>query len=391
MLTRKACAMAAVITAGVLLTGAAPNAGASAATRIPDLAPQPAGAGLTVSGDLESVAAISAGNAWAVGTDAAGQGHALILHWNGHAWSQVATGLPPGAASSLRAVAASSAVNAWAVGTVGTKPLILHWNGHGWKQAAFSAPAGTVFSSVSVTSGASAWAVGLQGAAPFKPVALHWNGGAWKPVVLPKLPLTKNVGAALGSVSATSAGSAWAAGDFIDMFAGAGPGFTLHWNGKSWRRVPSAPASHGSPAGIAAAAAGHAWLIGCPCQGGPDGAVIGFWTGRTWKTVTHPIARPGTFGGTGNAITASGHLAWAAGDYCAARCRSSRSDYQAFLLRWTGSAWKQTPAPPDHATILGLAVTSATNAWAVGTTPTTSGTSKTLILHWNGSKWSPSG
>jgi hypothetical protein len=387
--------MVAAITAAVLLASGGLAAGASAATQVMDRVARPAATGYSISGDLEAVAATSATNAWAVGISGTVTNRALILHWNGHEWSKESTGVPTGQdvnGSELTAVAASSASNAWAIGSFSevTAPhsVIVHWNGHAWKQVSFPEPADDRVLSVSVTSATNAWVVGEDGAAPYKPWALRWNGKAWKSVPMPKLPLTKTVGAGLTGVSATSASNAWAVGVFNDLYAGAGSGFALHWNGKSWSRVASTPAGQGSPVGVAATAANDAWLIGCACQGGPDGAVLGLWNGRTWKTVTTPVAKRGTFGAAGGAIAASGHLAWASGAYCAARCNTENASYQAFLLRWTGSAWKQTALPDKSAGILGLAVTSAANAWAVGNLPSSDGFTKTAILHWNGSKWS---
>jgi hypothetical protein len=55
------------------------------------------------------------------------------------------------------------------------------------------------------------------------------------------------------------------------------------------------------------------------------------------------------------------------------------------ILRWNGSAWSRvrTPDARGGALLAGVAATSATNAWAVGTT----GRGRTFIVHWNGSKW----
>jgi hypothetical protein len=65
---------------------------------------------------------------------------------------------------------------------------------------------------------------------------------------------------------------------------------------------------------------------------------------------------------------------------------------KALILAWNGSTWKRTatPALPDASLLLGVAAVSARNAWAVGEYGTkgfgdTSGTS--LILHWNGRRW----
>ena len=59
-------------------------------------------------------------------------------------------------------------------------------------------------------------------------------------------------------------------------------------------------------------------------------------------------------------------------------------------MRWTGKKWQVTANPlPQQADVgvEGLAVTSATNAWAVGTIEEAPN-NKTFILHWNGKTWS---
>ena len=68
--------------------------------------------------------------------------HAVMLRWNGRAWKVVA--IPrPGAYGGLESVAAMSAGNAWAVGFSYSpyrhapggsnyKTVILHWNGTKW-------------------------------------------------------------------------------------------------------------------------------------------------------------------------------------------------------------------------------------------------------------------
>jgi hypothetical protein len=370
-----AVAAVSAITAG----GLAP---AAAATRTPGTPAARASTGYSVAGGLVAVAATSTTNAWAVG--ATSTSRPLIVHWNGHAWRSVATGAPKGS-SEMKAVAASSADNAWAIDQVfgsRARSVLLHWNGHTWKQASVRVPAGTTLASVSVTASGNTWAVGYHGNAPYRPLALHWNGRSWKSVSLPRLPLQAHEGAILNSVSATSPTNAWAAGAFNSEFAGPGTGFTLHWNGRSWSRVASAPASHGDPVEVAATAARLAWLIGCPCQGGPAGAVTGFWNGKAWKTVPTPVAKPES-AGDGTAVAASGHLAWAAGEYCR-KCVSGTPGTLPFILRWTGKGWKLTTVPAKDILVLGLAVTSAKNAWAVGST---SASDKTVILHWNGKAW----
>ena len=86
---------------------------------------------------LTSVSADSASDAWAVGSYAnnnTGVRDTLILHWNGTAWSRVASPNPGTRFNVLNGVSAGGAKNAWAVGfyrtqAPGALPLILHWNG----------------------------------------------------------------------------------------------------------------------------------------------------------------------------------------------------------------------------------------------------------------------
>jgi hypothetical protein len=107
-----------------------------------------------ISGELESVTVVSAKNAWAVGFRAAGGTDAtLIEHWNGSKWSVVSS--PDvrrvdasSADDQLRGVAAVSAGNVYAVGVAAPahsaveQTLILHWNGHSWAQVSSPNPAG---------------------------------------------------------------------------------------------------------------------------------------------------------------------------------------------------------------------------------------------------------
>ena len=80
----------------------------------------------------------------------------------------------------------------------------------------------------------------------------------------------------------------------------------------------------------------------------------------------------------------AGHVAWMAGDYRTTPILCGNGQLLPLLLRWTGGAWQSTSLPANDLTIFGLAVLSSTSAWAAGYTHPRA----TLILHWNGSKWS---
>ncbi|HUZ52428.1 MAG TPA: hypothetical protein VMU94_07840 [Streptosporangiaceae bacterium] len=144
---------------------------------------------------LYGVTATSATNAWAVGYTAVySEGwKTLILHWNGTTWKHVPSPNPVTVSSStltwniLQSVAATSGPNAWAVGyseeaLKGSKTMILHWNGTSWKQVAspnpFCATCDSLYG-VTATSASNAWAVGTLNVGG-EVVILRWNGTTWK-------------------------------------------------------------------------------------------------------------------------------------------------------------------------------------------------------------------
>jgi hypothetical protein len=199
---------------------------------------------------LSAVAATSSTNAWAVGSycaSACGKSaetdHTLILHWNGTAWTQVSSPNPSTFGPTLSAVTAISASDAWAVGTwcvsgCGTAgnvwhALLLHWNGSAWTQAPSPGANIPILFGASASSSSNAWAVGSDDT--FRSAILHWNGTSWArvPSPSPSPSMTALFGAAANSPS-----DAWAVGDTGFPF---GPLKTLilHWNGSAWTQVNS--------------------------------------------------------------------------------------------------------------------------------------------------------
>jgi hypothetical protein len=124
---------------------------------------------------LHGVTAVASNNVWAVGENEEVPGlgiTTLIEHWNGSAWSIVASPTP-GAYPALNAVAARSASDVYAVGfnmpsvNGGVQQgLILHWNGSTW--SADTDPTSGTFSplygAATLPSAANEWAVGINSA-----------------------------------------------------------------------------------------------------------------------------------------------------------------------------------------------------------------------------------
>jgi hypothetical protein len=87
--------------------------------------------------NLRAVATSSPDNARAVGYTRPSTCNpmpgTIAMHWNGKAWTIVPTPEPPAYLDAFCGVAAISADDAWAVGTTNwTSTMITHWNGRTW-------------------------------------------------------------------------------------------------------------------------------------------------------------------------------------------------------------------------------------------------------------------
>jgi hypothetical protein len=305
---------------------------------------------------LNAVAAVSPAYAWAVGSNgnsACTTAATVILHWNGTAWVQVKSP-NAGACNELEAVTTISASNAWAVGgsckfAVNTcHTLILHWNGVAWSKVASpsSGTGGLVpLAGVSADSPSDAWAVGgtctTSTCAVQNALLLHWNGTAWSKVPSPDLgpgsvfPLT---------VSADSPSDAWAAGSYCTTSTCAVQDtLLLHWNGTAWSKVPSpdpGPLSN-SLNGVIALSPTDAWATGAycapRCEGHADNLIL-HWNGTTWARVHSPD--PGKINEVGTVAAATPSSAWTVGFTCVTSVCGVNAN--ALILHWDGTAWTRS-------------------------------------------------
>jgi hypothetical protein len=270
-------------------------------------APGPA-AGIT------SSFALSDTDAWAVGNYSnAGVVTPTSLHWNGSAWSSVPTPAPTAGTGSwyLQSIAASSSTDAWAVGQDVVSPrqklsLYEHWNGAAW--SVVSGPNEGPLTSVLDFGPTDAWAL-----AEF--ATLHWNGTAWS-VVSNGLALGGSAVSAdsptdfwviyrndqvthyngtswtvstvspasqpvIESVKALSPTDVWIAGATT---LGTAATFLAHYNGTAWQTMtpPSAISDTGVPA-MTARSDSDLWLFTYNNQ-------IANWNGSSWTTTPIPIA-----------------------------------------------------------------------------------------------------
>ncbi len=197
-------------------------------------------------------------------------------------------------------------------------------------------------------------------------------------------PFTYSV---LNGVAAAPNSRAWAVGDWTD-------GTTertliLHWDGSVWQHQAS-PSPGSSPNknelyGVADTSATNAWAVGQYNNGSTDRTLIERWNGGTWSQVASPSPGAAVNQTRLYAVTAiSATNAWAVGYYY------TGTKFLTLIEHWNGVKWKQFASPSPGGAggnfLTGVAATSATNAWAVGYDGNGSGY-KTLIEHWNGSKW----
>lgn len=174
---------------------------------------------------LTGVHVVTARDAWAVGLYLnlkTGRTETLLVHWNGRTWTRVRSPNPSTAGNGLFAVSATSASDVWAVGGYCTRfcggtaevdgSLIMHWNGRAWTRVASPNPG--VLQAVSARSSANAWAAGNfcssrcgRATETDRSVTMHWNGRAWSKVLIPHAG-TRH----LAGISTSSAANAWTVG-----------------------------------------------------------------------------------------------------------------------------------------------------------------------------------
>jgi hypothetical protein len=322
---------------------------------------------------LLGAAARTSTDAWTVGEQFAAAGQAppppVSYHWNGSAWSIVATPVL-GVSSALLGVSASAATDAWAVGFSilgrhddGT--LIEHWNGTAWSVNSSLVVKGFVaeLTGVADLSPTDAWAVGEGNGALLE----HWNGSAWSSVTIPDPDFTPGAGQ---SISALSATDIWVVGTTVNTTTGTTTAEALHFNGTAWAVVPMQQPGTNTPTigAVTAISATDAWAVGedIGATSAPGGStLIEQWNGVKWSIVPSPTpgADPGLTGvaarGPGDVYAVGNNLPSINGGVV-----------QGLVLRWNGSTWSQDTDPTDgtYSPLFAAAtVPGAANEWAVGT------------------------
>ena len=319
---------------------------------------------------------------WAVGIyDLFGFGdyRTMTMHWDASAWSLIPSP-NPGTAHNYLFGATGSGTDVWAVGmynNTGGQPgrtLTLHWNGSAWSQVA-SPNAGTSTNLLwgATGSGSDVLAAGESSNGQFttsETLTLHWNGSAWSVVPSP------TVGTGGNRIYAITGGGndVWAVGIYWnDVFNPRT--LTLHWDGSTRSVVPSPNVGSDDNWLDGVTGSGNdVWAVGYYQSGSTYPALILHWDGSVWSVVPDP--NPGADVNVLRAANGTGDDVWAVG-YSVA----GGNPRQTLTLHWDGGAWSVVSSPNvgsgDNELYSVRRSISGGDAWAVGYSG-----SQTLILHW---------
>jgi hypothetical protein len=294
-------------------------------------------------------------------------------------------------------VSAVSATAAWAVGWVGTnlevgpyglprRPLIEHWDGTHWfdqTPTIATSPPGAWFNSVVALAPNDVWAVGERdvatGAGRFRKdsglprpayrgltLVEHWDGTSWRVVPSPNAVKSPYSGNQLMGVAAVAPDDVWAVGEYDRLLP--------HWNGNGffWPYRVTALTEHWD---------GTAWTIGpavahltsvsdddpdpsfyglMGVAASPSGDVLAV-AGEVYRLVGAHWNPEYPYVGGANAITAIAHDdAWVVGDAAGVVTGVVPS-------HWDGQGWTPArPIPAAAASPWAISASGANDIWAVG-------------------------
>ena len=248
-----------------------------------------------------------------------------------------------------------------------------------------------VFTGVAATSPANAWIVGTTeiGIDPVHTLIVHWNGKTWQRVPSPGAA-GRRTSSYLNAVAATSRRNAWAVGESNIKALSS---LTEHWNGTAWKVVPSP-----SPKGVtflnavAARTVNDAWAVGLVIVGPGSNSrtLIEHWNGKSWVRVPSPSFTKAPRGtqvqnSLNSVAEISASNVWAVGDYIVGSDAA-----QTLIEHWNGTKWTIIPSPvglvnPNF--LNAIAAVSPTDLFAVGGLGDFAFPTATMIFRWQGTKW----
>ena len=333
---------------------------------------------------LSSVSCVGPASCIAVGEGAGASSLAtLVEHWDGTAWSIVASPNPTAALQSyLTAVRCPTTTKCVAVGyyttASATKTLAERWDGTSWSILASPNPGGTTFtvlSGLACPGVTSCFAVGNYGSnSDRRTLIARWDGTSWSIVASPHPAAVQSH---LTNARCLSTTSCYAVGAYGDNT------LVERWDGTAWSFVPSPNARGAGTSELNAVACITATR--CIAVGDSDvTTLVEQWNGTSWSISAPPLG--GSQSGLAQVACSSTTSCFAVGS------SFDGSVGESLVERWDGTRWSIVASPNPTGSVgaglTGVACPSASSCFAVGIVSTASSASKTLVEHWNGTSWS---
>jgi hypothetical protein len=221
---------------------------------------------------------------------------------------------------------------------------------------------------VTATSSGNAWAAG--GTSAGIPVVYRWERGHWRAISRPGLKGETVFG---GSVAATSDSNAWVVLENDPAVD--------HWNGHRWTRISFAAAQQVLIGGIVTTGPANTWVL--TENFGTKVETAHHYNGKKWTSKTLPIEVAGAFASNVSASSASNIWAWG---YNQQNSATETLHYNGRSWQVVGLPGNLVPAGDDSEPEQMLAESPA-SVWA--TIYDYSGTSvgPVVLLHWTGRRW----
>jgi hypothetical protein len=189
----------------------------------------------------------------------------------------------------------------------------------------------------------------------------------------------------LTAVTASNPSDAWAVGYVAD--GGTTRSLALHWDGRSWTRVMTPASGERSwLTSVSGSSPYDVWAVGSDQVGSTRRTLVMHWDGAAWSTVSSPNVA-GQDNVLNGVVAVSPDEAWAVGS-----ALNQEFTGRTLIQRWDGRSWSIVPSPnPSESgvgsNLLGVAVGSGSEVWAVGDYDQGDWVMHPLAQHWDGRSW----
>jgi hypothetical protein len=300
----------------------------------------------------------------------------------------------------LNSIAAFSPEDAWAVGGASSLPLIEHWNGQEWSVVDNpTLPDGSgVLNAVAEISPENVWAVGYQSRPSVgqgDTLIEHWDGRQWSIVPSSNGTQSEYRLNTLFSIAAVSANDIWAVGRWDDTDAANKSGtLAEHWNGRTWSVVPDLGDQNRDGILWSVTVAGKQVLAGgmIADRNSVDRAFLERWDGQRWQVVDTTALGPNAAHIMSLSATSEKNVWALVEEYNMA---NPTVGYVMAVEHWDGQKWSKAPSPAwlvntentDVKYISQVFALDNGNVWIVGREFINSMTIRPIVAFWDGKTW----